>query len=209
MEPQLERLEQGRLNPARRIAGEGARPFAQGFERVASGVEKRVFGVGPRILTFWLTIRSKIRCLRNCETVRTCGRRFRRWLPLRQAAVWICVTDFPAFSLESGRIGEMKGGCLESGGAGGSGGLSGRLEARLPRRQGWPSSVSGRWPVLCRSQGSGGTGNFGADGKNDLDPPRRCGRCGNDEWTSKNCRRADQDRTDRTSGELIGWTGRP
>ena len=29
-----------------------------------------VSGVGPRILTFSLTIRSKIMCLRNCETVR-------------------------------------------------------------------------------------------------------------------------------------------
>jgi hypothetical protein len=42
--------------------------------------------------------------------------------------------------------------------AGGASWLSGRLEARLLRRPGWPSSVSGRWPVPRRSQASGEAG---------------------------------------------------
>jgi hypothetical protein len=67
-----------------------------------------------------------------------------------EAAAWKCATAFPAFSGWSGRVGELKGGGGEAGGAGWRCGLfSGRLEAHLPRRPGWPSS---EWPPgqLCR-----------------------------------------------------------
>ena len=62
--------------------------------------------------------------------------------PLRTELCSAATLDMLGWQDDGGRpVGELKDGCGEAGGAGWwSGWHSGRLEARLPRRPGWPSS---------------------------------------------------------------------
>jgi hypothetical protein len=127
----------------------------------------------------------------------------------------------PVWSVWGAKGGGKAGGASWLDGPAGRAGGTGRrdgLAVRMAFRQaGSPPSKTARMIIhrkrslACSTSFSAirGSREFRSGLKNDLDPPRRYGRGGNDEWTSKISRHADQDRPNRSSVELVGWTGRP